>query len=511
MNIQWTNLLAELDVSERQLADNTNTVRHESEGWIPLEKTLKRMQGMLTSNTTGRMGPFVAGSVNIKANDEVHMSSEELLQLINKILPLMEHDNRFVREGCFGVLELALVATNGPLPSDNGSQITKQLFKGLSDNWSQVRFRATHCTLAFSQYISRHDIKSYEVDVLLPSICLNRYYIAEGVREVTQKVWVALVGQNGRSVIASSPEKFVQHYVQQLKVKNHAVREAACHCIAELVVKIDFESVQPHVTLLISSLFDSFEDPSWPVRDAACLSASRMLEAGFNIELDLAMVLYKYFKQQSKDSVPTVRRNAGVALAMFYKSVPTERGTVLTDLHQMLLRIKDQPESPQPKQLRNVTEFGVAMQAHSNNLSAHSNKPMYSCGSMSPGPSTARVLGTGCSACNDMPRTEGEPWFQSDAALHAIGSIYPIVMNNPPDQFVSLLESIVITITKTSFIQYPSYWKTTCEVLLAILRVHPDIKSADWMIRLKNDFVVKAVESPVQLTSAAAESCLRLM
>jgi hypothetical protein len=63
----------------------------------------------------------------------------------------------------------------------------------------------------------------------------------------------------------------------QSQADNHAVREAACHCIAELCTKVvqNEESkapFKPHITSLLEALLDCFKDESWPVRDAACVA-----------------------------------------------------------------------------------------------------------------------------------------------------------------------------------------------------------------------------------------------
>ena len=56
-------------------------------------------------------------------------------------------------------------------------------------------------------------------------------------------------------------------YIKESEASNHAVREAACTCIAELGNKISPDAVRPHVSQLITALLDSFHDESWPVRD----------------------------------------------------------------------------------------------------------------------------------------------------------------------------------------------------------------------------------------------------
>ena len=67
-----------------------------------------------------------------------------------------------------------------------------------------------------------------------------------------------------------------KYYILQSQADNHAVREAACHCISELCTKvaqtIDKQPFKPHVVEMLTALLDCFKDESWPVRDCACLA-----------------------------------------------------------------------------------------------------------------------------------------------------------------------------------------------------------------------------------------------
>ena len=55
------------------------------------------------------------------------------------------------------------------------------IYKGLSDNWSQVRMASSSSCRSF--LFALDDKKREEFyDLLLPPIALNRYYIAAGVR-----------------------------------------------------------------------------------------------------------------------------------------------------------------------------------------------------------------------------------------------------------------------------------------------------------------------------------------
>ena len=60
----------------------------------------------------------------------------------------------------------------------------------------------------------------------------------------------------------------VAYYVECTSADNHAVREAACQCIAELAAKIDGAVLAPHVQTLLSTLIECFQDDSWYVRNS---------------------------------------------------------------------------------------------------------------------------------------------------------------------------------------------------------------------------------------------------
>ena len=99
---------------------------------------------------------------------------------------------------------------------------------------------------------------------------MNRYYVAEGVRLYSLDTWKQVVGTKGRESVASCMKETVALYCDQAKANNHAVREAACHCIAELGLRMEPDSVRPFVDDLLKALILCFKDASWPVRDAAC-------------------------------------------------------------------------------------------------------------------------------------------------------------------------------------------------------------------------------------------------
>jgi hypothetical protein len=53
---------------------------------------------------------------------------------------------------------------------------------------------------------------------MLPALCLNRYYVAEGVRVYSQASWKLLMGTSGPLKVAEHIESVVQYYISQSKV-----------------------------------------------------------------------------------------------------------------------------------------------------------------------------------------------------------------------------------------------------------------------------------------------------
>ena len=54
--------------------------------------------------------------------------------------------------------------------------------------------------------------------IIVPGMCLNRYYVAEGVRLYSQETWQLVMGDQGRAVVAKNIQAVVPYYIAQSKV-----------------------------------------------------------------------------------------------------------------------------------------------------------------------------------------------------------------------------------------------------------------------------------------------------
>ena len=62
--------------------------------------------------------------------------------------------------------------------------------------------------------------------------------MAEGVKLYSQETWRLVTMGRGVELVEENIEGVVKFYVGQSQASNHAVREAACACIAELGTKV---------------------------------------------------------------------------------------------------------------------------------------------------------------------------------------------------------------------------------------------------------------------------------
>jgi hypothetical protein len=63
---------------------------------------------------------------------------------------------------------------------------------------------------------------------LLPPMCLNRYFVAEGVKCYSQDTWQLCMQGNGRAAVARHIEAVVDFYVATAQV-HLLVYNAVCH------------------------------------------------------------------------------------------------------------------------------------------------------------------------------------------------------------------------------------------------------------------------------------------
>ncbi|KAG2450944.1 hypothetical protein HYH02_004216 [Chlamydomonas schloesseri] len=409
----------------RQVRPGQGEMRHGTEGWKCLETSMKALQA-LVEGCGAAIGPLL---------------DEPLRELLYRAL---HHPNRFVRETGHFTMCTVCEALRGPGLVAISPRVAELLSDGMGDNWSQVRYAACVSTRSLLEWLGEGPDREALMPTLLPPMCLNRYYVAEGVRRYAQETWRLVMGEGGRAAVARHIGPVVGHYTAQSRANNHAVREAACACIAELLEKVDRAAVSPHVPALLRSLVVCFKDMSWPVRDAACIAAGRAVLAYPEEMRPLAPEVLSLWLAHLADNIPTVRANSAAAAAKALRAYGDEvLPALLAALNDMLLRAREQPaESSRYSGLSNETRFGVAERhARDQDPKVHADQEMFSCGSLMARFSTSYLIKSDGCMDHGFSRDK-EPWEVSDGAVHMLRELAAVRPTAVTDEHLQGLAEI---------------------------------------------------------------------
>ena len=386
-------------------------ILHDTAGWRNLETSVKCLQSLI--NGCGDSPSF---------HEEIDQT------LLDLIFTSLQHQNRFVRETayqtCATIIEVCIKAPS--LESNPvcrfSNQFSDNLALGLADNWSQVRMAAATASRQFLLCLQK--MEGYQEAIfseLLPRLCLNRYYLAEGVRIYSQQTWMMIVGENGKKAVEQDIDNFVKYYVECTKADNHAVREAACQCIAELAGKIDPKVVSPHVELLLDTLIECFQDDSWPVRDMACVACGSFVSCYPEPSIKKMQTLKALFLENLQDPISSVRQGAAQAIGKTVTINEAMIGELVDLMSRNFDNVQNQPvESHKYGNLSHEpASFGVVKQLRDNDPRLHENQTMYSCGSLAP--KMKRSAGGGCTDAKF--RKPSEPWEAADGCLYLMAEL----------------------------------------------------------------------------------------
>ena len=437
-----------------------------------------------------------------------------------------DHLNRHVRAAGIAVLEqMVLAASSSPNHStlliEPSSSLRKTIVavlkQGLADNWSQVRMAAS----VLNRVLWLALIDTLRVDeanlkllypVLLPRMCLNRFYLAQGVKLYSHQTWKLVFQESGVNTVAQTTAPIVRYYVQMCDADNHVVREAACQAVAELAVKLgmsDNEShraaLQPHVTILLQALLMCFHDESWPVRDEACLACGTFCRAYPEECQPELSTLWTRWTEQLTDPIWSVRADAAVALAEACQAYGDDfLKRLLTLIDQLLPSAKNQPQM--------TREEWKALQ---NNTEAHENNQLYSCGSLAPKLKKKAGAGRiGCSNCE--VNREKQPWEETDGCLYLIRELIETCSQEDSklpslqdDLVLPLLTQVADTCRVSHFPQADDLKATLWRQLPAICHALGKVRTKRLYLELFLDLMMSNIESSTAsaISKHAAESC----
>ncbi|KAL3873788.1 hypothetical protein ACJMK2_036873 [Sinanodonta woodiana] len=348
---------------ERRNSADAAQIFHDTAGWKSLETWMKCLQCVIEG-----CGHLFNSFVD-----------QELLDLIFHALT---HTNRFVRETSYYVC--SVLVTCGVI-QDVNHLFLNCIKNKAADTW--VRLASSVATGNFLQCLPSEEARQQFYPVLLPRMCLNRRSVAEGVRIYSQDSWKLVMSGEGKVYV----EKYIQQVLQGGGADKHAVREAACACIAELGARVSKEAVHKYILTLLQALLICFNDDSWPVRDAACIACGNVVVCfQMNPGLMTIPALYPLFLKYLQDSIPSVRQGAALALSNVVKAY--EFDLIVKKIKEGLDGIKDQSANAEKYSRldKGPTTYGVVKKLCDNDKELHTDRQMYSCGSLAP------KMGRGC-------------------------------------------------------------------------------------------------------------------
>jgi len=197
-----------------------------------------------------------------------------------------------------------------------------------------------------------------------------------------------------------------------LSILSH-ITQAACQAVAELAYKIGShptyaDYLSPYVPMLLQGLLMCFHDESWPVRDEACLACGIFCRAYPEECRPDLKTLFERWTEQLTDQIWSVRENAAVALgdAIVAYGQPMF-DEVLAVVKKNLPTARDQPAMTREEYKR-----------RQNDIDAHTDSQLYSCGSLAPKLRKGGAGRIGC--CNGALTRERMPWEATDGTIYLI-------------------------------------------------------------------------------------------
>jgi len=390
----------------------------DTEGWRSLETSMGALEAMMQG-------------CGIEFTSRITNDMLELLTQCSK------HTNRFVREyAFFAFKDTFAVCSADEFLRTVGPQTVGVIAAGIADNWSQVRYAASVAAREFMDKAG--DQKERFYPVLLGAMCLNRHYVAEGVRLYSQETWRIVCGpQGGARLLVAYFDSVIDVYSQAATASNHAVREAACHCITELVTRVAGSPEKPssyrehftqsRVQQFLQTLQSAFQDESWPVRDVASTALGNFVRCfPLDCEAYRPQFLELWFDQIS-DNIPSLRQNGAAALAMGVAVWSSQWwDLVLSRIQQELPQVLMQSEKSEtftdymPSGPFSVPRSKPMSQSDQSNP-AFTDQTMYSCGSAAPKTFKRRSSAAGCMNC--VARQPHQLWEVSEGMVHLVAEL----------------------------------------------------------------------------------------
>ncbi|CAL8126350.1 unnamed protein product [Orchesella dallaii] len=396
---------------------------------------------------------------------------------IETILITLQHPNRFVREAGFSLSSVLLDA--GCIDFELfGAAFADKLSNGLSDLCSQTRIAAAIATRKHILAVNVSDREKF-FDILLPRLCLCRYFMADTKFLLySQESWRLIVNNDGPQLVEKYIDNVVNYYLEATLSENHAVREAACACIAELSRKINPVVVGRFIPRLLDALKRSFHDERWHVRDSACLGCGNFImnfPEECKPEREALMAL---FSENLGFPISIVRQGAAASIANTIRAYGSE---VVPGIMERIVYGLESVRRQLPDACSGLTSLTISPETRY---------------SYPPGPWAQFI-----------PYARpSQPWEFGDGCLYLIGDISPI--SECQSYLSSLIPKIIKAAQARSFAQHVVLLETMCKIVPPLAKGIGK-KPFKEFLALFFEPIFYSIESETPQTAAAGKLCLQ--
>lgn len=234
---------------------------------------------------------------------------------------------------------------------------------GMEDNWCQIRRSAVLAAKSFLQCNSftelsdlKHELgvtahvksdsnayngcsdnahfnKDEVWDKLLPGLCMNRFYVADGVSTIAREVWHDIINKHGkgREAVTAHLTAIVDHYIFMSKASNHMVCEASLLALSEVILRIDRRSLFQNIPRIAENILLSLHSESWPVKDSATIASGSLLKEYSEECRTYVPEFIESWCASLQNPIWSVRENSSNAFGDVLNSVNTDIKNVIYD------------------------------------------------------------------------------------------------------------------------------------------------------------------------------------
>ena len=149
---------------------------------------------------------------------------------------------------------------------------------------------------------------------LLPGLCLNRFYVADGVNTIAIEIWFKFINTiGGKKLISYYINDIIDYYIVMSKASNHMVSEAALLGINELLLRINKKYILPKINNIFGNIIICLNSDSWPVVDSATICSGNLIRNYAKKCEKKLLFFFGSWTSSSRSTIWSVRENSSIA------------------------------------------------------------------------------------------------------------------------------------------------------------------------------------------------------